>query len=147
MRLSLLLVHITQYCKARFIFETSVSCYTAKENTNSSATLQWQLLDQFRDVASSAHVRTKQMKRKKYQRRGKAVAEKPLQLLQVMLLEKSYLTGTKPFAAQLRLDSTGDFFGQPPKAAVRNQSHRRIDSCSESPLGCCWKTRRESQQS
>ena len=66
---------------------------------------------QFRDVASSAHVRTKQMKRKKYQRRGKVVAEKPLQLLQVMLLEKSYLTGTKPFAAQLRLDSTGDFFG------------------------------------
>ena len=43
---------------------------------------------QFRDVASSAHVRTKQMKRKKYQRRGKAVAEKPLQLLHVMLLDK-----------------------------------------------------------
>lgn len=64
---------------------------------------------QFRDVASSAHVRTKQMKRKKYQRRGKAVAEKPLQLLQVMLLEKSYLTGTKPFAAQLRLNSAFDF--------------------------------------
>lgn len=42
---------------------------------------------------------------------GKAVAEKPLQLLQVMLLEKSYLTETKPFAAQVRLDSTGDFFG------------------------------------
>ena len=31
---------------------------------------------------------TKQMKRKKYQRRGKAVAEKPLQLLHVMLLDK-----------------------------------------------------------
>ena len=43
---------------------------------------------QFRDIASSAHVRTKQMKRKKYQRRGKAVAEKPLQLLHVMLLDK-----------------------------------------------------------
>ena len=48
--------------------------------------------------------------KKKYQRRGKAVVEKPLQLLQVMLHDKSHLTGTKPFAAQLRLDSTGDFF-------------------------------------
>lgn len=65
---------------------------------------------QFKDIASSAHVRTKQRERKKYQRRGKAVVEKPLQLLQVMLHDKSHLTGTKPFAAQLRLDSTGDFF-------------------------------------
>ena len=46
------------------------------------------VIAQFRDVASSAHVRTKQMKRKKYQRRRKAVAEKPLQLVQVMLLNK-----------------------------------------------------------
>lgn len=66
---------------------------------------------QFRDVASSAHVRFKQRKRKKYQRRGKAVVEKPLHLLQVMLLDKSRLTRTKPFAAQLRPDSTDDFFG------------------------------------
>lgn len=66
---------------------------------------------QFKDIASSAHVRTKQRERKKYQRWAKAVAEKPLQLLQVMLLDKSHLTGTKPFAAQLRLDRAGDFFG------------------------------------
>lgn len=59
---------------------------------------------QFRGVASSADVRTKKRERKEIGKTGKAVVEKPLQLLQVMLLDKSHLTGTKPFAAQLRLD-------------------------------------------
>ena len=59
---------------------------------------------QFRGVASSTDVRTKKRERKEIGKTGKAVVEKPLQLLQVMLLDKSHLTGTKPFAAQLRLD-------------------------------------------
>ena len=59
---------------------------------------------QFRGVASSTDVRTKKRERKEIGKTGKAVVEKPLQLLQVMLLDQSHLTGTKPFAAQLRLD-------------------------------------------